>query len=240
MATYQKRRTGDKVTYYTATVRVKPYPSASKSFDSHSEAKTWAQGLERALRKQRDRGGIRTDVPQMTVAQLAKEYLDDPETQALRYHAELTQTLAWWVSHYGSTRVMELNVLQLRDAREQLRPGRAAATVNRYLSAMRSCWNFGRAAGMVPQELAWPGRLMLTEPRGRQRYLSVTELPALLKAAAAHSPVMHAAVLLSVATGLRLGELVRLSWGDVDLSERASRSDHRRTTRRGRSTCRAW
>ena len=59
MATYQRRLTGDKVTYYTATVRVKPYPSASgDSFDSHSEAKTWAQGLERALRKQRDRGGI--------------------------------------------------------------------------------------------------------------------------------------------------------------------------------------
>ena len=45
---------------------------------------------------------------------------------------------------------------------------------------------------------------------------------------------MHAAVLLSVATGLRLGELVRLSWGDVDL-ERArltvmiSKNDKART-----------
>ena len=92
----------------------------------------------------------------MTVAQLAKEYLDDPETQALRYHAELTQTLAWWVSH-GSTRVMELNVLQLRDAREQLRPGRAAATVNRYLSGHAgSCSNLVARRGWCPR--SWHGQ----------------------------------------------------------------------------------
>jgi hypothetical protein len=58
--------------------------------------------------------------------------------------------LAWWVNHYGAMRVLRTNVLTLREARDKLRAGRAAATVNRYLSALRSCWNQGRASGLIP------------------------------------------------------------------------------------------
>ncbi|MGH8259520.1 MAG: hypothetical protein ACREUG_07505, partial [Steroidobacteraceae bacterium] len=172
MATIQKRRTKKRDVYFTATVRIKPYPSASKTFEKRADAKAWGEELERELRKQRDRGGLRRDVTKMTVAQLIKEFLDDPETKALRYHDSLSLLLAWWVGRYGATKVMEFNVLTLREARGVLGQGRAAGTVNRYLSAMRSAWNWGRAAGLVPQEQTWPTRLMLTEPKGRVRYLT--------------------------------------------------------------------
>jgi len=114
---------------------------------------------------------------------------------------------------------MELNVLQLRDARAALRAGRAAGTVNRYLSAMRSAWNWGRAAGLVPQEQGWPSRLMPTEPKWRVRYLSDEELGALLKAAAENSQAMHAAVLISIGCGIRQSELPRRKWADIDLEK---------------------
>ena len=206
---------------FTATVRIKPFPPACKTLPSRKEVETWARELERELRKQRDRGGLRRDVPKMTVAQLIREFLEDPETQALRYFDSLSLLLAWWAGHYGATKIMELNVLTLRDARSSLKHGskgsRAAGTVNRYLSAMRSAWNWGRAAGLVPQEQAWPSRLMLTEPKGRMRYLTDEELAALLKAAADLSPTMNAAVLLSVGCGVRQSELRRLRWADVDI-----------------------
>lgn len=208
---------------FTATIRINPFPAACKTFSTRKEAQDWARDLERELRKQRDRGGLRPDVPKMTVAELIHEFLEDPETQALRYHDSLSLLLAWWTSHYGSTRVMELNVLQLRAARTTLKGGRAAGTVNRYLSAMRSAWNWGRAAGLVPQEQAWPSRLMLTEPKGRVRYLSDDELTNLLKAAAAQSPTMSAAVLISIGCGIRQSELRRLRWADVDLDRQRIR-----------------
>ena len=223
MATIRRHRAKDGAVSFTATVRIKPFPPACKTLAVRKDVDAWARDLERELRKQRDRGGLRRDVPKMTVAQLITEFLEDPETKGLRYYASLALLLAWWTGHYGGTKVMELNVLQLREARSTLKTGRAAGTVNRYLSAMRSAWNWGRAAGLVPQEQAWPSRLMLTEPKGRVRYLTDAELTALLKAAREHSPTMNAAILISIACGIRQSELRRLRWGDVDIEKQRIR-----------------
>ena len=57
---------------------------------------------------------------------------------------------------------------------------------------------------------------MLSEPDARTRYLSDDELSALLKAAQAHSAVMYAAIMVALGTGVRRGELLRLTWADVD------------------------
>ena len=165
MATIQKRRTRQGQNYFTATIRLKGFKSASRTFERRDDAKRWAQEQEKELKRQRDRGGLRRDVSRMTVAQLIKEYLEDPETTALRYFDHLSMLLAWWVGQYGAMKLLELNVFALREARHLLQPGRAGSTVNRYLSAMRSCWNWGRAAGIVPQDQTWPSRLMLKEPR---------------------------------------------------------------------------
>jgi integrase len=221
--TIQKRRNRNGSASYVAWVRVRPFKSISKAFAKRSEAKSWADSLSRELHTQRDRGGLRRDVTKMTVAQLAREFLEDPETAGLRYYGSLALLLAWWTNHYGAERVLAFNVLRLREARDKLRTGRAPGTVNRYLSAMRSAWNWGRASGLVPQDLLWPSRLMLTEPKGRTRYLTDEELAALLKAAATHSPTMNAAVLVSLGCGVRQSELLRLKWADVDFDKQRLR-----------------
>lgn len=216
----QQRRTKEGVAYITATVRVTPYPSASKTFPNKREAKEWAREQERELKKQADRGAIRSDVPKLTVAQLLREFLEDPTTQALGYHKDLNLLCAWWSSHCGTEKVMEFNVLKVRKARDVLKPGRAAGTVNRYLSAMRSAWNWGRAAGLVPQEHAWPARVMLKEPKGRVRFLSDAELTSLREAVTeVYGPQLFALTMVSIATGVRQSELLRLKWLDVNFKQ---------------------
>ena len=58
---------------------------------------------------------------------------------------------------------------------------------------------------------------MLSEPTGRTRHLTDEELKRLLEAGRNHSSQMYAAIVLSVGCGLRQGELLRLSWPDIDL-----------------------
>jgi len=62
--------------------------------------------------------------------------------------SDLHRLCAWWIQEFGRVRCVEFNVLRVREARDKLHTeGRGPATVNRYLSAMRSAWNWARSAG---------------------------------------------------------------------------------------------
>jgi integrase len=216
MATIQKRRNRGGSTSFVAWVRVKPFKPVARAFKSRAEASAWADDHARELREHRSRGDADADLTRLTLAQLAREYLDDSEVRALGDYATIEQRLAWWVEHYGTVRVLRLGAITLRKAREKLKPGRKPSTVNRYLSILRACWNWGRATELIPLKLVWPPRLMLKEPQGIVRYLSDDELHALLKAAAQYSVVMYVAILFSIATGVRMSELRRFRWADIE------------------------
>jgi integrase len=127
--------------------------------------------------------------------------------------------VAAWVERYGDRKARSFGSVQILAMRNDLLEKRGPATTNRYLSAMRRCWNWGREVGVIDRAAVWPSKVMLKEPRGRVRYLDDAELAALLKAAEAHSTAMYAAVVVSLATGVRQGELLRLKWKDVDFSK---------------------
>jgi integrase len=225
MATIKRRKGTTGAVSFLAMVRVKRFKAASKTFrvettvaEAKQRAEAWAEALERELRGQASRGGTRSDVTQLTIGGLIAEYLRDPETQALRTYKEVQRLLeSFWVNKYAAERILDFGVRTLLDARDRLNTGdRSPGTVNRYLGVMRSVWSWGRATGLIPMERAWPSRLMLTEPRGRKRFLSDAEMSALLFAAE-KDPVMRAAIVVSLSSGLRQGELLGLAWGDIDL-----------------------
>jgi len=218
MAEIKVMKNADGSRSYGAHVRVKGFKPTWQSFSTKKEAETWRDTLTDELRKQRTAGSARPDLSTLTIAALNAAYIVDPETLALGYHSDLKRHLKWWSRKYGTVKVMDFGVLQLREARDALMPGRAAATVVRTLSSQRSAWNWGRAAGYVPNDRVWPPRLMLSEPAARVRYLSDDELNAVLKAAAAHSPMMYAAVTVALACGVRRGEMLGLTWADVDFA----------------------
>lgn len=211
-----RKRDGRKVTVYVAQVRVKGFKATAKQFDDKAEAKAWAEEQEAALKKLRKIGGVSAELPTLTVAQLIERFLADPETKQLKYHSDLTTLLAPWAERHGSMKVRAFGPLQIVDMRNHLLNGLISpARVNRYLSAMRRCWNWGIGL-LIDRAQAWPRKIMLKEPRGRVRYLSDGELKSLLKAAEAHSQAIHAAIVVSLSTGIRQGELLRLTWRDLD------------------------
>jgi integrase len=199
-----------------AVVRVRPFDAASKSFSTRADARRWADDLVRELTTKRKSGEVRKDVTTMTLKVLIEDYLADHETKKLRTFDDVERLLGWWVNHFGAEKILEVGPVKLREARELLHKGRAEGTVNRYLGALRSAWSWGKAAGLIPADKVWPTRLFLSEPRERVRFLNDVELKAVLDAAEAHSTWLHAAVVTSLATGLRQGELLRLEWKDID------------------------
>jgi len=217
MATIVRRKGQGGAVRYLAQARVTGFKPVGKSFDTRQEAKEWAGKLEAEWRGQRGRGGLREDVGRLTIAKLVREHLADDDVKKLRTIKDRERLLAWWVNRFADIKIIDFGVVRLREARELLIKQRGPSTTNRYLSEMRSCWNWATAAGLIPQEHGWPKRLMLKEPRGRVRYLSDAEIGALLKAAEGDT-VLHSAIVLSVATGIRQGELLRLEWRDLDLT----------------------
>ncbi len=229
---------------FTTTVRVAGFESISKTFPTKAAAAKWAETTEELLREQKKRGGMRADVATLTLGDLLLEHLRDAETMKLRSYDGAHQMCSYWIQELGAIKALDLNVLVLREARDKLARGRAAGTVNRYLSVLRSAWNWARSCGLVPTDRRWPERLMLSQPSGRIRFLFDDELAALLKAASEHSVQMHSAVVLSVATGMRRGELLRLDWSDVDLARqvltiRVTKTDRPRAVHLTESACAA-
>jgi integrase len=226
MATIRKRKGVKGDVSFLVQVKVSGFKSAAKTFrvqttaaEARNAAEAWAKKLEEELRGQSARGGTRSDVAQLTVRRLVEEFLNDPRTKTLRTYEGMQRLLDFWVNAYGSMKTVNFGVLALHQARDRLNvPGRSPGTTNRYLGAMRSAWSWGRAAGLIPLERSWPSRLMLPEPRGRQRFLSDAEVDSLLKAAESDR-VMKAAIVVSLSTGLRQGELLALTWADVDLAK---------------------
>jgi integrase len=227
MATITEHKNGDGSRSFTAQVRIKPFNASSKTFherdfparkDAKKAAESWAGELEKTLREQKGRGGIRQDVASLSLRKLADEYLADPETKALATYDERERQIAWWVNRYGATKTLEFpSPILLREARDALAAeGYEPGTVNRYLAAARAMVNFGRASGLLPPNLVWPPRLMLTEPKARERFLNDAELGRVLEEARAKSVLMYASVMFAIGVGCRQSEQLRVRWGDID------------------------
>jgi integrase len=231
MATVNHKRNSDGSRSYTAQVRVRGFRPLSKTFherdhggrkQAQAAATAWGEREEQTLREQRTRGAVRADLGTLKLAQLIAEYLADPEVQQLRTHSGLAMQLAWWCEQHGEVRALEFcNPILLRAARERLLAFCTPSTCNRYLAVARAAVNWARAAGLLPADkCVWPPRLMLKEPRGRERFLSADELKRALDAARADTLIggelMRAAVQFAVGTGIRQAEQLRVRWQDLD------------------------
>jgi hypothetical protein len=177
MATYFKRRNKDRTTSIVTNVRVNGFKPSSKSFKSMAEAKAWAVPLEKQLQDAKRGGGARDDIATITLGELIEEFLKDQNTKALKSFEDLHDRLDWWSADplLSTTKVIDIGPSALRVARAKLtaggrkKSGRANGTVNRHLSALRSCWNWAReVAYLIATERAWPTKLLLKEPASRR------------------------------------------------------------------------
>lgn len=221
MATIRLRKTAKGEKRYHVQVRLRGAPPVCGSFETLQDARDWATDIESTIRRH-------TLLPQLesrrhTLAEAIDRYL---ETRLPQRRASTRKStgilLAWWKDMLGAFTLDQLTPARIAAARDAMAAlGRTPATRNRYVAALSAVFRVALREWMWAHANPCARISRLQEPPGRVRFLTEDEVPRLLKACYdSGSRRLYPSVLLSLAVGLRLGELMALRWEDVDLVNR--------------------
>jgi integrase len=223
MATIERRLSKTSGNSYRAKIRLKGYPIQSASFERLTDARKWVQQTESAIRE--GRHFKTTESKRHTLAELIDRYIREvlPTKKSAKDQA---QQLRWWKTEIGSYLLADVSPSLLAECRDKLgreitkrsKP-RSPASVVRYLAALSHVFT------TAVKEWGWmednPMRKVTKpkESRGRVRFLSEDERVRLLKAChESRNPYLYPVVVLALSTGMRQGEIMGLTWDNVDLN----------------------
>lgn len=224
MASIEKRISKDGKTSYRVKIRLKGQPAESASFERLTDAKKWAASTESAIKE--GRHFKTSEAKRHTMNELIDRYIRDVLPTKPKNVRIQTRQLEWWRAQMGSYALADVSPALIAESRDRLATGittrgeqRNPATVVRYMAALSVCFTH------AVKEWGWlddsPMRKVKkpTESRGRVRFLSDDERARLLKACKESSNAyLYPAVVLALATGMRSGEIMGLTWDVVDLN----------------------
>jgi integrase len=222
------RRRGDR---WQCQVRRKGFKPRSKSFIQKKDAERWGILQERALDLLESRGQV--EAPEACVLTLAEGL--ERHLQRVRPSSAERYLLGAMkrrpLADRRMTMITRLDIIAYRDARlVEVGPATVAREVwliQRTFDLARTDWGFS-ALENPARQVAKP-RL----PRGRERRLIAGEEEALLQAAnAIRTPHLASIIRFALETAMRQGEIVALSWSQIDLEERTALLP---TTKNGRA-----
>jgi integrase len=205
------RKRGDK---WQVQVRRQGFPSRSRTFNRHQEAVAWARAQELAM--DRFEAGVYQPVT-CTLASILSEYLAKV-TPAKKSAASETRRLNRLIrDQIASYRVCDLSPEVLATFRDRrLEQGLRAAGYD--LQLIRHALNVAKAEwGITLQSNPVDAIRMPPKPKPRERRLQPGEYELLLSyAAMSQSWFMKPLIILAVETGMRLGEMLKVTWDDWD------------------------
>lgn len=207
---------------FKASVRRVGLPASIKTFKTKLDAEKWARFVESEM----DRGIFvnRSEADTVTVGELIDRYII--EVTPLKRSAIVDrQRLLFLKKHFGYFIVSQLqskHIARYRDKR--LAEGKAGATVVKELGSLTHLLDVSIKDWGIP--LVTNVACLVRKPkqaRGRDRRLMDGEETILLQAAKeSKSFLLAPLIILALETGMRLGELLSLEWGNIDLNKRVA------------------
>lgn len=234
MATITKRKRKDGSVRYQIKVRFPGKPIVTETCVNHKTAKARAIALEADIQtgkyfrdKEKAAATLKQKSVEMMLDKYKSEYLPELKSRRVR-----EQHIKWWKAEIGKMKLDELTSSIFRNCRKSLASGktrtgerRSNSTVNRYMATLSHALTMAADGDKDHEGWGWieqsqiPRIKALKEPPGRTRFLDKNnELPSLLDACKnSKYDGLHLAVSLALSTGARKGEILGLSWRDIDL-----------------------
>ena len=206
---------------WQAMVRRKGMPQRSKSFDIRTDAERWAREFESQI----DRGAghhDRRSAENMTLHDVLARYLIEITPTKRSAASETNRIKAIMRRTFSAYSLANLSSSILAQYRDDRLKTVAPATIIRELNTISHAIDIARKewAVYLPENPAKLVRRPAT-PKGRERRLNGDEEARLHSACdALRSPYMRDLIILAVETAMRRGELLGLTWSNVDLDRR--------------------
>lgn len=201
---------------YQAQIRRKGFPTQSKTFESKRDAEDWAKTVESEMRR-----GVfidRSEAERTTLLELLE-----------RYETEVTPDKRGCAEEYSRLRRLKAHplaqrfVATLRSAdfaayRDERLKEVAPKTVVHELSLFSAVFNVAKLDWSIPVENPIKSIRKPKLPRGRERRLAGDEEARLLAAARrSRARSLELCIILAIETGMRRGEIAKLTWEQVDM-----------------------
>lgn len=225
MASIKERKDKDGKTRYYVQIRLKGHNPQYAAFTRLTDAKKWVQDTESDMRA--GRHFKTSEAKRHTLGEAIDRYIASVLPTKKKVASRQRVQLLWWKDQIGCKLLSDVTPSLLCEQRDKLlkdethlKKLRSNATVVRYLAALSHLFT------IAIKEWGWleesPMRKVTKpkEPRGRVRYLADDERKKLLEACkASHNPFLYPAVIISLSTGMRQGELLQLRWSNIDLEK---------------------
>jgi integrase len=217
IASFEKRTNDTGDISYRVEVRLKGHPTQTATFSRLTDAKKWAAATESAIREGRHFKTAKAK--RHTFNELLNRYCEEilPQYSA-KEQKERKSKLDWWASKIGWMVLADINQINLSEVKAGMK--QSPATIDKYLK------NLSHVFSVAVNQWGWlesnPASKVKSPklPRGRVRFLDDEERQRFLDACKQSSNQwLYPCAILALSTGMRQGELMGLSWKDVDLKK---------------------
>jgi len=124
----------------------------------------------------------------------------------------------WIEPVIGNTPLKDVKPFAIEKIKKNvLDAGRTPRTLQYIFATIRQAWNLAKRDGLVLGDSPTKNVRIPKIDNRRVRFLSHNEAESLLKALQDKAPRTHDLALLSLHTGLRMGEIAKLKWSHLDL-----------------------
>ena len=223
MARIQTRK-GKHRTTFTATVRVKDFPTIARTFDTKGEAKSWAADIEKEMRMGRYQD-IRP-AEKLTFYAALQRYLEQisPKKRPNSENRDKISAQAL-LSHFGKeVSLAGLTPQRLVIYRDTRLKTVSSSTLQKEFALLSHLFNVARREWGLPIDNPVSAVSRPKVKNGRTRFLTNDEAQKLLDASkTSRNKKLYTYLLVLIHTGMRPSEAAGLKWGEVDLDARLAK-----------------